>query len=159
MTTMWILGAVFAVVGLPFIWISRRAFARDRMIAGWPRTDGVVTSARLKSSRHRYRERTGLDTYRTLYTPSVSYTYSVNGQSLEGSGIARSIDGMSTTERSAQAILDRYPVQQQVSVLYDPADSKVSFLEVRRSTGAVVLLVFGSFWIALGAVLVGLSFI
>lgn len=156
---MWILGAVFAVAGLPLIWIARRAFARDRVIASWPRTDGVVTSTRLETSRHRYKESTGLDTYRTMYTPSVSYTYSVNGQSFEGTGIARSIDGMVTTQDSAQAVLDKYPPRKQVSVLYDPADLKVAYLETRRSTGAVILFVFGWFWIALGALLVGLSFL
>jgi len=151
---------VFAVVGIPFLWIARRAFARDRLVARWPRADGVVTSTRLETSNRRYREKnTGLDYYRTMYTPSVSYTYSVNGQPFEGTGIARSIDGMTTTQDTAQAIIDRYPAQKQVAVLHDPADPKVAYLEVGRSTGAVILLVFGWFWIAVGALLVALSFV
>lgn len=159
MTTMWILGAVFALVGAPFIYIARRAMARDGAVGRWPRTEGVVTSTTLKTSIHRYREKTGLDFDRTMYTPWVCYTYTVNGQAFEGTGIARSIDGVATSQETAQAVLDRYVPAKQVPVSYDPADPKVAYLEVGDSVGAMILLVFGWFWVALGALLVGLSFV
>jgi hypothetical protein len=160
MTTMWILGAVFTVVGLPFIWIARRAFAKDRVVAGWPRTDGVVTSATLQTSKERVTDKnTGLAHYRTVYTPSVRYTYSVNGQPFEGTVISRAADGMVTSQDTAQACIDKYPPQKQVTVLYDPADPKVAYLEVGRPIGAWILLVFGLVWIAVGVLLWALSFV
>src|SRR5262245_10041609 len=83
--TMWILGVAFLVVGTPFIWIASRVFARDRAIGRWPRADGVMTSARLETSTHRYTDKnTGLHSYDTLYTPAVRYTYTVGGQTFEG---------------------------------------------------------------------------
>ena len=159
MQIMWILGAAFALVGVPFIWLGRRARARDRVVASWPRADGVVTSSKLTTHQARYREKTGLDYYRTMYTPAVSYTYSVNGKSFEGTGIARAIDGMSRDQTSAQAIIDRYPAEKRISVFYDPADPKVAYLEHGRSIGTIIVLVFGWFWVGLGALLVGLSFL
>lgn len=158
MMTMWILGAVFALVGAPLVWIARRAMVRDGTVARWPRTEGVVIRTLLKTSTHRHREKTGLEYDRTMYTPLVWYTYSIDGQRFEGTGIARSIDGVLTAQTTAQAVLDRYPPEKQVAVMYDPADHKASYLEAGDSVGAIILLVFGCFWIALGTLLVALSF-
>ena len=159
MTTMWILGAVFTVVGLPFIWIARRAFAKDRRVATWPRTEGVVTSASIEKSTQRITDKnTGLAHYSTAHTPSVRYTYRVNGQSFEGTVISRSGSGRGTTLDAAQACIDKYRPQNQVTVLYDPADPKIAYLEVGRSIGAWILLGFGLVWIGVGVLLWALSF-
>jgi hypothetical protein len=159
MTTMLILGAAFALVGVPFIWIARRAMARDGRVAHWPRADGVVTSATLHTSTQRYTEKTGLAYDRTMYTPWVCYTYSVNGQRFEGTGISRSIDGILTSRASAQALIDKYVPEKQVSVFYDAADPKVSYLEVGDRVGAMIVLIFGCFWIAVGTLLLVLAIV
>lgn len=157
---MWILGAVFTVVGLPLIWIARRAFANDRMVATWPRTEGVVTSASIEKSTQRITDKnTGLVHYSGVYTPSVRFTYRVNGQPFEGAVISRSGHGMGTTLDAAQACIDKYSPQKQVTVLYDPADPKVAYLEVGRSIGPWILLAFGLVWIAVGVLLWALSFV
>jgi hypothetical protein len=155
-----ILGFVFLVVGAPFIWLARRAFARDRAMAQWPRTSGVVTSARLESSTHRSTDKnTGLHSYGTLYTPSVRYTYSVGDQTFEGTSIARSLDGCAMPKDEANRIMEKYPPQAQVTVLYDAAAPKTAYLEIRRSIGAIILFAFGLMWIAVGTLLVTLSLV
>jgi hypothetical protein len=154
---MWILGAVFALVGLPFVWIARRAFARDRAEARWPRAPGLVISARLDRWTETSRDQDGYYRDYTWYKPVVRYTYTVGGQVLEGKRIARAIDDVNTDRKTAQRYVDRYPVEKPIMVLYDPGDPAKALLEVRRSIGAVILLVFGCVWIAIGALLIALS--
>ena len=60
---------------------------------------------------------------------------------------------------AAQRVVDAYPVGQSVMVLVDPADPAKTWLEVRRSIGAMILLGFGGLWIGIGVMLVGLSFL
>jgi hypothetical protein len=153
-----IVGLVFLLTGVPFIWIARRAFARDRAIARWPRAGGVVTNATLDTSKHRLTDKnTGLHSYSTYYTPSVRYTYSVGGQTFEGKNIALSVDGVATTQDAAQRFIDKYAPGTQLAVLYDPTDPKTAYLEVGRSVGGIILFAFGLFWLALGTLLLTLA--
>lgn len=153
-----IVGLAFLVVGAPFIWWARRIFARGRAIASWPRADGMITSSSLIPSTQRVTDQnTGLASYSTYYKPSVHYTYTVAGQTFEGKSIASSYDGLTTTLKAARRIIDKYASGTQVQVLYDPADPKTGHLEPPRSTGAIIILAFGIFWIALGTLVVTLS--
>ncbi len=156
---MWVLGCVFALVGLPFLWLARRVFSRDRAIADWPRAPGVVLSSHVNKTRQKYRDKNGHDYDYTAHQPSVRYRYTVDGQVLEGESIARSLDGFTMDERAARGIVDRYPADREVRVLYDPSDPKKAHLEVKRSTGAVILLAFGCLWLAIGTLLLALSFV
>lgn len=154
-----IVGLAFLVVGAPFVLLARRIFARDRAISRWPRAEGIVTSATLMPSTERITDQnTGLDSYRTYYKPSIRYTYTVAGQTFEGKSIARSHDGHTTTLDAAKRITDKYGAGTQVQVYYDPRDSKIGYLELRRPTGAILILALGLFWIALGTLILTLSF-
>ncbi len=155
---MWIIGGVFALVGVPMVWLALRTFALDRVIATWPRAPGVVTSARLDSWTQSSKDRDGYDRTDRVYRPIVHYTYKVNGQMLEGNRIHRN-DGTATDRGAAQRAIDKYAPQQEVKVLYDPQNPQIAYLETRRSIGGVILCAFGVFWVALGALLVGLSFL
>jgi hypothetical protein len=153
----WILAAVFAVVGLPFILIAMRVFARDRVIAGWPTVQGVIASSQMASDQQQYKDDHGYWQYRTVYRPVVSFTYTVDGIEMTGTRIARSIpDAMD--RKPAQRYLDRFPAGTQVAVHYDKADPRTAYLEVgRRSTGAVILLVFGCVLLAIAALFLALA--
>lgn len=155
---MWVLGCVFALVGVPFVGIARYVFARDRKIAGWPRAPGVVVGSHVGKTREKYKDRDGHYYDYTAYRPSVRYTYTVEGKVFEGESISRSLDGFTMGERAARALVDKYPANREVMVLYDPSDPKTAHLEVRRSTGGVILFAFGCLWLALGTLLLALSF-
>lgn len=152
---LWILAAVFGTIGVPFVLIARRVFARDRVILGWPRAPGEVTSTRMESSSRTRREHDGRDISYTAYEPFVRYTYTVAGQTFDGHRIGRV--AYSTDQGAAQAILDRYPVGRRVEVLYDPRDPTTAYLESKRSTGAVILFVMGCFFFFLSALMLLLA--
>lgn len=153
---MWILAAVFATVGLPMVWLAQRVFSRDRAAGAWPRAPGVITSSSLEAIKTKVRDRNGLYYDSTFYRPVVRYTYTVGGRTLEGTRAYRQ-DDEKTSEDAAQRSIDAYPAQKHVEVLYDPSDPSVAYLEVRRSTGAVILLAFGCLWLALSALFVVLG--
>jgi hypothetical protein len=66
--------------------------------------------------------------------------------------------GRERRQVAGSRLVDKYPANCQVMVLYDPTDPTKAHLEVKRSTGAVILLAFGCLWLAIGTLLVGLSF-
>ncbi len=154
---MWMLGGIFSLVGAPMVWLALRAFARDRVIATWPRAPGVVTASRVESWMQPYKDKNGLSGTYKMYGPIVQYRYEVAGQTLEGSGIRR--EGHGTDEEGAQRQADRYPLNGQVMVFHDPSDPKTAFLETQTNIGAVILSIFGGMWIAVGVLLIGLSFL
>lgn len=153
--TLWMLGATFSLIGVPFVWIAMRVFARDNAAETWPRAPGVVTSSRLESWTQRYRE-DGHDYERTMYKPVIRYTYVVDGKTLESTRVAKSVDDVATGQDAAKHYVDAYPVDKRISVLYDPKDPTSSWLEVHRSIGAIILLAFGCLWMGIGALLLGL---
>ncbi len=153
-----IVGLVFAVVGVPFIWLAMRVFKRDGAIARWPRAEGVVISTNLASSGHRVTDKnTGLHEHRTMYTPSIRYRYRVAGREHEGKNIARAIDGFAMPHDEASRIANKYPPDAKVSVLYDPSDPTTAYLEVRRSVGAFILLGMGALFGAIGVLVLIVS--
>jgi len=154
---MWLLGMVFAVTGVPFLWIARRVFARDADMARWPRVPGRVIASAVSASQAQYRHEDGHDYAYTAYRPVVRYAYTVDGAALEGESIARSIDGFTMDESAARRLADKYPLNREVMVLHDPQDAKKAHLEIMRSTGAVILLAFGCIWLALGTLLLVLA--
>lgn len=154
---MWILGGVFIVVGLPFLLLARRTFARDAAARSWPRAPGVIRSAHVSSSTSTVRDKSGASYPRTVFTPVVRYTYTVGSATLEGSSVARSVDGVWTGQVAAQQVVDRYPVDKRVEVLYDPLDPRNAHLEVHRSIGAIILLIFGCLWAGIGLLLWALA--
>jgi hypothetical protein len=155
---MWMLGGVFALVGVPMIWLALRTIARDREIAAWPRAPGVITQARLDSWMQTSKDRDGFSRSDRMFRPIVQYTYQVEGRTLDGNRIHRN-DDTATGRGAAQREIDKYPPKQEVMVLYDPKAPKTAYLETRTSIGGVILCAFGGFWIALGGLLVALSFL
>jgi hypothetical protein len=153
---LWILGAVFSATGLPMVWIGLHFMGRDRAIARWPCAPGVMMSSSIEMSRGQGRDKQGFSYTYESYTPVVRYTYRVAGQTLEGDRVAREVIP-NTSRAPVQACIDKYPPGKEVVVRYDPSHPKTAYLEVRRSVGAVILLAFGGFWIALGTLLLALA--
>jgi hypothetical protein len=153
---LWILGAVFSATGIPMVWLGLHFLGRDRAIARWPSAPGVVISSSIEMARGQGRDKQGFSYTYESYTPVARYTYTVGGQELEGDQIARVVES-NTSRDLVQACVDKYPPGKEVMVLYDPSDPKTAYLETRRSLGAMIILAFGGFWIALGTFVLALA--
>lgn len=140
-----IFGSTFVITGLVPLWLALRTFAKDRAISRWPRAPGRVTVSRVDSHTGTSRDQDGYDRRYTVHDPVVHFTYTVGGQELHGDRLARVV-----VSSSEVPDLARYPVGQQVQVFYDPSDPRTAYLEVRRSTGAVILSVLGGVFVFVG---------
>ena len=120
-----ILPVVFIVLGGLSVWAAYHTLANGWASESWPSVDGIVIESKLDSSTQSNgaeREST------TTYFPHVTYNYTVNGDSFDGYEIAFS--GYSSTDRSeVEAVLARYPVNQVVTVYYNPDKPNRSVLE------------------------------
>jgi len=125
---LWILAAVWAVVGTPFVLIARRVFARDHLAAQWPRAPGVITDSSMSSRSARRRDDHGNDIEYTAYSFDVHYTYTVAGRTLQGDRVER--ERFETDQGGAQRVIDRYPRGRQIEVLYDPNDPTFALLNL-----------------------------
>lgn len=154
---LWIIAGAFSVAAAPFIAIAQRIFARDRVIARWPRAPGVITAATVEARSARRRDEDGYDHEYTAYQPIVRYTYTVDGREFVGDRIGRV--AFTTDLSSARECCNRYPPQRHVEVLYDPNDPATAYLEIKRSIGAVILFVWGCVFLLVAAILALLALI
>lgn len=154
---LWILAVVFSLVGVPFILLARRTFAKDRAAAGWPRAPGKIVSSEVLTWNEKRRHDDGYYFDWTASRPAITYTYNVGGLEMEGKRIAREVDQITSSPDYSKKFVDRYPAGKDVLVYYDPSDHANAFLEVQRSTGATILMIFGCVWVAIGALMLALA--
>lgn len=138
-------GSTFAVCGLVCILIARKAFARDRAIASWPRAPGTITSSDVSSYMKRTRDPQGYYRQHRVYQTIVHYTYTVGGRTYESDKIARFAPAT-----NKKPDLSPYAPGTKVMVFYDPDDPATAYLKARRSGGAVVLSVAGGVFLTIG---------
>jgi hypothetical protein len=140
------LSAIFVVLGLVFGYLAIHNWRRARASLAWPTVQGQVLSAFLQ-------EHTDSDEG-VSYDPKVTYTYTVSGTEYQNDQIA--FGGVSSSSKSkAQAYLERYIVEDPVTVHYDPDNPKLAVLEPRASGKNLLYLVVsaiflgGSVWLLL----------
>lgn len=140
-----VFGSIFVLVGALPIWLAMRTFAKDRAIAQWPRAPGKVTSSSIVASTGSTKDPQGFVRQYTVYEPVVAFTYSVAGRELQGNQVQRAL-----VRSSTKPDISRYPAGADVLVYYDPSDPTIAYLEVHRSTGAVILTCFGGLFVFIG---------
>lgn len=123
---------------VPWAWRSMRMGVASR---SWPTAPGEVQKSGIE-------ELPGEDA--VTYIPIIDYRYVVNGKGYVGRRVL--FGGLAIPTRgNAQEVVDRYPVGQQVTVMYDPANPAESTLEPGASAGSVSFLATGIFCLVTGA--------
>ena len=103
------------------------AFRSDaRAMQSWPEVSGVVSQASVEE----FFESGGTsdDFGQTMYRPLIAYDYVVDGHEYRGHRIGAARTSASWRSH-AESILARYPLNQSVTVYYNPADPKDALLE------------------------------
>jgi Protein of unknown function (DUF3592) len=143
--------AGIALFGLGLFLISN---GRNRNRVGresehWPVADGKVLASIVAKKSY---PPTGI-----FHVPRVRYSYAVAGQHYEGDVICPGIEQFGLgSELQAHAKADQYPVGENVSVHYDPADPAVAVLETTQ-IGAARNIFGGAIAMALGIFIFGLA--
>lgn len=161
------------VVGPMSAWVAGiglvvLAFGLQRVVEAarswrWPQADGVVASSRVLTEPDA-REYAGLDPVEEAddtaefsggYVPVIEYEYTVDGTRYENAAISPFDDTLSR-RHWAEALVNEYPSNSQISVRYDPDDPTRSYLRpwIRTSSGllpaAGLVMLIGAIWFAAG---------
>lgn len=114
----------------------------------WPTVMGVVEESEVQSHR-------SSNSSSSTYSPKVVYQYQVEGTDFECRTVWFGGD-VSTSNRSlAQDTVNKYPVKQQVTVYYDPADPATAVLEPGVFKTTYFFYVFGWIFLGLGILMAG----
>lgn len=148
-----LIGLVMAGFGIYFIRYGNEAGA-------WPEVQGTVVSAAVLDrtpTRATARTARQRDALREYY-PSITYRWSVNGQTYTGSRYQVGATAEKSYEPAdAQAVVDQFPAGKTVPVYYDPSDPSAAVLDRSVSGGVYVPLALGLLMLGCGAA--GLRFL
>lgn len=163
----------WVVVGPMSAWVAgiglvALALGVQRVVAAvrswrWPEADGVVASSRVLTEPDA-REYAGLDPIEEAddtaefsggYVPVIEYEYTVDGTRYENAAISPFDDTISR-RHWAEALVNQYPSNSQISVRYDPDDPTLSYIRswIRTTSGFVpaagFVMLLGAVWFAAG---------
>ena len=126
---------VLSLVGGMVLFTSLRSRRQAETSQSWQGTRGRITESRLDT---RTTITDGIES--TAYQAVVVYAYTVMGQEYTGKQVAFGVH--SATRKAASAVLERYPLDRQVTVYYDPQKPGQAVLE-RVSTSGLLHIVIG----------------
>lgn len=112
---------IFAVLGLLMMMVGALMLQKAVKSHSWPKTEGVIIESHIRMDDYRARDIT------PYFSPVVAYSYVVAKRGYTGKNISPADFGGS--ERQAKNIINRYPVNKNVYVYYDPADPNNAVLE------------------------------
>jgi len=130
---------ILILVGLLFVIIGLVLTLRAKAASKWPTTSGVMLKSELaervtknKTGNHR------IQTF-TSYEPMVEYQYTVGEKVLTGNRLSFGLTRL--TLEKAQEVLNRFPLNAQVPVYYNPRRIKDSRLEITAAAAAPQLII------------------
>jgi hypothetical protein len=102
------------LIGIPAVsYAMYQIYADATNSTNWPSVDGKVTSSRIEQSRRKFR---------VYYDPKIEYNFSVKGSGYHGTRISFMLPTDDPSEESAQAVVDKHPVNSTCKVYYDPTN-------------------------------------
>ncbi len=142
------LAAVMIYYGIRLLLAGRRSMKLGRASMQWPTAPGQVTASAVQFVDE------GGDPPTGYYLPVVAYTYAVEGAAYAGTAIA--YRDLRSLQKTAQAIVAKYPVGSDVAVTYDPLDPRNGLLEP-GTVGVRWLYFWAVTYILIGVVIAALS--
>jgi len=121
-----VLGSLFALSSLFFLYIGYTQVADGIRSNYWPTVPGRVLSSEVDVSRTGSSS-AGSSIGSNSYTPTVRYSYEVEGQPYEAEKLQFIQDGMG--QQWAKQKVARYPINTPVEVSYHPNDPQTAVLE------------------------------
>jgi hypothetical protein len=125
-----IFSLAISVGGCFIFYLTIQELWQAKASAGWPTVKGQITSSFIQENKGRW----------GTYSPKISYRYSVNGATFEGSVTGYGQLGWGAYTESRDKAADKiaqYPLNQTVIVYYDPQTPNRSCLEPGRNDFSV----------------------
>lgn len=151
-TILLLLGGIFSVVGYGMaFFIGQPMLDTAEASLSWPNVPGTV----IESEIDQYDDEKEGRMYRAI----VVYEYSLDGGGFESDRIWLNGNFSSSDRTLIFETLKKYPVDQQVTVFYNPASPAESALEPGTSTGGYIVYGLGFGFLGLGCLLILILFV
>ena len=138
-------GLIFMVVGAVFLVVGYYLVKKADSVKKWPSVKGVVVQSKVVSH-------LDSESNQTMYSPSITYRYTVNGKEFTSSSYAF-VSSSSSRPDFAEKVVSSYPSGKQVVVFYNPENPYKAVL-TRNSTKLIYIPhVMGGIFLLLGIAL------
>jgi len=120
---------IFVLIGVALLVFGVRGVSRAKASEGWPKVQGRILSSEVERSRSSSRG-SGSNRSRssTTYRAEILYEFKVEGVIYNGNRVAYGDYGSSGPQH-ARRIVNRYPVDHEVQVFYQPGQPEECLLE------------------------------
>jgi hypothetical protein len=106
---------------MTFTWVLWRAYTRAEETRSWAETPCTIITSTIISERPSPNSN-------ITHRADIRYLYQFNGQSQTGTRIKR-VDGATTHDERAQAVITAYPIGLQTNCYVNPADPRQAILK------------------------------
>ncbi|MBN1922244.1 MAG: DUF3592 domain-containing protein [Anaerolineae bacterium] len=144
-----VFGIGTALLGLVFVILALVGRRRHDTVGNWPTVFGKVLAATVQRFQPRPEQKAEV-----RYTPLITYTYEVAGQSFAGQKLDFKPHRSYATAIQAEAAVAAYPVGSEVKVTYNPQGPQQAALDPGRPIGYNAELVSGLLLMLVGAVMI-----
>ena len=120
-------GAIFLAAGIGLSIWGHGMLDEAKASAKWPSVSGTILSSDVSVSQSTSGSGSKKKTS-TVYQPSISYKYEVNGKAYTSSRVTTS-DYSSSSSKRAYRIVNKYPEGSTATIYYNPDEPYLSVLE------------------------------
>lgn len=143
-------GIVCLIIGLFAAYGVIEILQQRHQMQSWSTAQGHITTSYVKESNG--------DALDPVYQAIIEYEYIIDGQAYTGDAFVKDGETRTTVKRMMEKRVEKYPVGEKVSVVYNPADPLEVYLEsvenlrgtIAMGIFAVVLSGFGSVTLVTG---------
>ncbi len=140
-----ILIIIFFLIGLAITMWQLNVLKDSFESKNWPIVEGRVVSSEVKTFEDKRRDSQGHEKIVFIYGAEISYEYFVDKIKYSSNKISFG-DYKSESENRAKEIVDKYPVEKQIKVHYNPENHSLSVIESGASWNTYFILAIGLFF-------------
>jgi hypothetical protein len=143
-----LLPAIFILLGIFLFAFGQIQQRKAKVIESWPTISGIILASDLRE--HSSTDDDGMTS--STYEPVVEYSYRYMGSEYTSKQYRMGSKGTSYNHKRALAIIDRYPIDQNVNVRCNPDNPSQAVLEL-GSASASILMIVGGIFMSIGGIL------
>lgn len=133
----WPFTIVYMLLVLGCLYFLLVSIPKTVMTKYWPKACGSVVVSKLEASKRLTKDGGKI----TVYSPLVKYRYCIAGQQYTSQKI-KWADHRSSSKNAHQKVVDKYPVNSDITVFYNPKKPGVAVLEPGIGQGTVIITMF-----------------
>lgn len=147
-----VIGVIFVLIGIVGIFLGVALYMQSAATTSWPSTQGTVTNSTVNSTFQCTNNANNGNSCNWVYTPLVTYDYSVAGVPYVGHSITLDGTGQSSSDSYAYSEVAMYPAGGNVTVYYNANSPSSAVLETGAGLSDLILPVLGAIFLVAGII-------